>query len=337
MRLEHFHYIVEIARCKSMSKASKKLYITQPSLSTAIQNLEDELGFQIFKRSASGVALTDKGEQLLEIAENIVNQLEKVKELSDPDTDTVVHLNLAAVPVFCNALMIELIQSLKRTQPSISLNILELRPCKILPALISGSADLAIGTYSPSTKEQIFQEAAKNNITIKPVFDDKMYCFLHRNHPMAHKSAVCMEDLQDSTPAFFNDHVFMESYECQQTANPQRLDHEFEKNYYSFTDRASIKKAISKGLAYAILPRLISYDDIYVSSGMIIPVPLSDADVALTTYIAYSSKNTPSNATLLTIELIQQLYQKISQKMAAEDRKLEQEINIKKKNQYLVY
>lgn len=118
---------------------------------------------------------------------------------------------------------------------------------------------------------------------------------------------------------------------------PQRLDHEFEKNYYSFTDRASIKKAVSKGLAYATLPRLMAYDDIYVSSGMIIPVPLSDADVALTTYIAYSSKNTLSNAASLTIELVQQLYQKISQKMAAEDRKIEQEINTKKKNQYLVY
>ena len=63
MRLEHFQYVVEIAHCKSMSKASKKLYITQPSLSTAIQNLGDELGFQIFKRSASGVALTEKGEE----------------------------------------------------------------------------------------------------------------------------------------------------------------------------------------------------------------------------------------------------------------------------------
>lgn len=82
MRLEHFQYIVEIARCKSMSKASKKLYITQPSLSTAIQNLEEELGFQIFKRSASGVTLTDKGESLLKIAEEIVRQLEQVKELS---------------------------------------------------------------------------------------------------------------------------------------------------------------------------------------------------------------------------------------------------------------
>ena len=82
MRLEHFQYIVEIARCKSMSKASKKLFITQPSLSTAIQGLEAELGFQIFKRSAAGVALTEKGEALLHIAEDIVFQLEQIKELS---------------------------------------------------------------------------------------------------------------------------------------------------------------------------------------------------------------------------------------------------------------
>ena len=43
MRLEHFNYIIEIARYKSMSKASKQLFITQPSLSTAIQSLEEEL------------------------------------------------------------------------------------------------------------------------------------------------------------------------------------------------------------------------------------------------------------------------------------------------------
>lgn len=331
MRLEHFQYIVEIARCKSMSKASKKLYITQPSLSTAIQNLEEELGFQIFKRSASGVALTDKGDSLLEIAEEIVGQLDKIKELSDPNTDTVTNINLAAAPVFCNALMIDLIQALKRDQPLINLNILELRPCKILPSLISGSADIAVGTYSPSTKEQIFQEAAKNNISIEPIFDDKMYCYLPRNHPMAHKHRICMEDLEDSTPAFFNDHVFMESYECHQP------NVELSKNYYSFTDRASIKKAISKGLAYAILPRLMSYDDIYVNAGMIVPVPLADADVALTTYIAYSARGSLPKATTMTIDLIKKLYQDIAQKLCEDDRKLENEEIAKKRNQYLCY
>ena len=56
MRLEQLLYCIEVANSKSMSQAAKKLFMTQPSLSTAIQNLEEELGFQIFKRSTHGVS-----------------------------------------------------------------------------------------------------------------------------------------------------------------------------------------------------------------------------------------------------------------------------------------
>ena len=334
MRLEHFQYIVEIARCKSMSKASKKLYITQPSLSTAIQNLEEELGFQIFKRSAAGVALTDQGEELLKISEEMVKQLDMIKDLSSPDHESKAALNLVAVPVFCNALMIHLIQLLKRNHPNINVNIMELRPNKILPTLVSGQADSAIGTFSPSNKEQIFQEAAKNNIIIEPLYEDEMYCFLHRNHPLAQKKFVTFEELAecDTIPAFFNDHVLMDSYESVQHANT-----EYSNNYYSFSDRASIKKAVSKGLAYAVLPHLMAYDDIYVSSGMIIPVPLSDVDVSLTTYIAYSSRNILPKSAKLTIELIRQMYQDIATKHAADKKKIKQEDITCKNNQYLLY
>lgn len=333
MRLEHFQYVVEIARCKSMSKASKKLFITQPSLSTAIQNLEDELGFQIFKRSASGVALTEKGEALLRISEEMVKHLETIKELSNPDNEAISTLNLAAVPVFCNALMIDLIQRLKKNHPHINVNIIELRPNKILQTLVSGQADLAIGTYSPSNKEQTFQEAAKNNLIVEPIFEDSMYCFLHRNHPLARKESVTFEDIveSDTIPAFFNDHALMDSYESVQQANT-----EYGHNYYSFTDRASIKKAVSKGLAYAVLPHLMAYDDVYVNSGMIIPVPLADADVMLTTYIAYSSRNILPKSAKLTIEIIRQMYAEIDAVREATIKRQQREktaIN----NQFLLY
>ena len=333
MRLEHFQYIVEIARCKSMSKASKKLYITQPSLSTAIQNLEDELGFQIFKRSASGVALTDKGEELLKISEEVVKQMGLIKDLSNPDNETISSLNLVAVPVFCNALMINLIQVLRKNHPHINVNILEMRPHKILPTLISGQADLAIGTYSPSTREQTFQEAAKHNITITPIYEDDMYCYLHRNHPLARKQAVTFEELaqSDTIPAFFNDYALMDSYET-----VQQMNTEFAGNYYSFTDRASIKKAVSKGLAYAVLPHLMAYDDLYVSSGMIIPVPIADADVALTTYLAHSARNTLPKSATITMELIRQLYDDVAQFRDENKNKVNRE-NRKLNNQFLLY
>ena len=337
MRLEHFHYIVEIARCKSMSKASKKLFITQPSLSTAIQSLEAELGFPIFKRSASGVALTDKGESMLRIAEEIVFQLEQIKELSDPDNATTVTINVAAVPVFCNALMMDLIQQLQRDYPFINLNVLELRPCKILPALIAGTADIAIGCYQPSTKQQILQEANKNGYAIEPVFHDKMICFLPRNHPLARADKVSFPELKSCgiPGALYNDHVLMDSLECITTSDVPET--EIKNNAFSFTDRSSIKKAVSKGLAFATLPRLMAYDDIYVTSGMIIPVALADANLQLTMFLAYPARGNLSHASTVTLDAIRILFQKISELFAQQDRnKKEAEIKTLN-NQFLVY
>ena len=65
MKLRQFEYVVEIARHKSISKAAETLYITQPTLSEALNDLEKKLGFAIFKRSRKGVELTLEGERFL--------------------------------------------------------------------------------------------------------------------------------------------------------------------------------------------------------------------------------------------------------------------------------
>ena len=337
MRLEHFQYIVEIARCKSMSKASKKLFITQPSLSTAIQSLETELGFQIFKRSAAGVALTEKGTSLLHIAEEIVFQLDQIKELSNPDTATSVTINIAAVPVFCNALMIDLIQQLRREYPYINLNILEMRPCKILPALIAGTADIAIGCYHPSTKEQILQEANKNGYSIEPVYHDNMICFLPRNHPLARRPYVTFTELQecDIPCAVYNDRVLMDSYDC--IVAGDSAESEISNDLFSFTDRSSIKKAISKGLAYATLPKLMAYDDIYVTSGMIIPVPIADTNLKLTMFLAYPARGSLSHASTVALEAIRVICQKMTTLTLAQTKHSDESDDSSIQNQYLMY
>ena len=337
MRLEHFQYIVEIARCKSMSKASKKLFISQPSLSTAIQGLETELGFQIFKRSAAGVALTEKGESMLHIAEEIVYQMEQIKELSDPDSTIAVTINVAAVPLFCNALMMDLIQQLRREYPCINLNIIELRPCKILPALISGVADVAIGCYQPSTKEQILQEANKNGVSIEPVFQDRMICFMPRNHPLARAKKVTYPELLECglPGAVYNDQVMMETSDC--IAGSDAPEAEIGQDSFSFTDRASIKKAVSKGLAFATLPRLMAYDDIYVTSGMIIPVPIADTNLKLTIFLAYSARGSLSHASTAALNAIRTIFQNMTELFTERDRQAEESEVQAMQNQYLRY
>ena len=65
MQLEQFLYANEIAKCGSITQAAKNLFITQPSLTIAIQKLETELGFFLFNRSQKGVQITEKGEEAL--------------------------------------------------------------------------------------------------------------------------------------------------------------------------------------------------------------------------------------------------------------------------------
>lgn len=307
MRLEQFQYVAEIARCKSMSKASKKLFITQPSLSTAIQNLESELGFQVFKRSFQGVALTEKGEEFLKISDAIVQQLEKVKALSDSNTSLCASVNIAAVPAACSSLIIDLVNALRLKEPGLTINIQELRHTRILPALISGSADICIGNYVPSTRDQILKEASDHDIHIESVFQDEMCAYLHRNHPLAHHTCISMKELEQDTPVFFSDFVAMDSRDSTPQSNQSS------KNYFSFTDQASIKKAIARGLGYAILPHQSAVDDIYVTSGMIFAIPLSDGEPELTTFLAYRNQVILPPAEQRALELLRGQYARLAE------------------------
>lgn len=71
-------YVLAIARTGSFSKAAKELYISQPNISSAINSLEEELGFQIFQRTNQGISLTTEGIVFLKHANNIVDEYQKI-------------------------------------------------------------------------------------------------------------------------------------------------------------------------------------------------------------------------------------------------------------------
>ncbi|KAA8756838.1 LysR family transcriptional regulator, partial [Priestia megaterium] len=78
MTLQQFRYIVEIAKHNSMSKAASALYVTQPSISKAVRDLERELGITILDRTNKGVVFTKDGTELLFYAKMFLEQMESV-------------------------------------------------------------------------------------------------------------------------------------------------------------------------------------------------------------------------------------------------------------------
>ena len=75
MTLQQLRYVIQAADSRSMNEAAKALYISQPSLSGAIKELEKEIGIELFKRSSHGTVLTPEGEEFLGYARQVTDQL----------------------------------------------------------------------------------------------------------------------------------------------------------------------------------------------------------------------------------------------------------------------
>jgi putative ABC transport system ATP-binding protein len=80
MTLQQLKYLVTVAECKNITEAAEKLFISQPSLSAAIHNLEKEMGVTAFVRSNKGVSVTREGEELLSFARNLLEQADIMKD-----------------------------------------------------------------------------------------------------------------------------------------------------------------------------------------------------------------------------------------------------------------
>lgn len=80
MTLQQMKYIIAIVHCGSITKAAKQLYISQPSLSNAVKDIENEIGIEIFQRSAKGITLTADGSEFLSYARQVVEQAELMEQ-----------------------------------------------------------------------------------------------------------------------------------------------------------------------------------------------------------------------------------------------------------------
>ena len=80
MTLTQLKYIVETAKAGSISRAAEKLYISQPSLTAAIRELEHEFGITIFQRTNKGIILTSEGEEFLGYARQVITQTSLMEE-----------------------------------------------------------------------------------------------------------------------------------------------------------------------------------------------------------------------------------------------------------------
>ena len=151
MRLQQLKSLVSIVRHGSFTRAATQLFVSQPSLSQQIRQLEDELGVDLLDRSGRRVRLTAAGERLLPRAARILAEVRSIElEAAELRGDAAARLSVAMVPQASERLLPSLFHAFRATCADTLLDVSELSSSGVAEAVRSGDADLGIAAWSPA-------------------------------------------------------------------------------------------------------------------------------------------------------------------------------------------
>ena len=149
MTSQQIEYVLTLAEEKSFSKAAQRLYVTQPSLSQFIKNLENELHTQIFDRSTSPIRLTPAGEAFVSAAGKIKSIEEELnQQIADLTNLKTGELRIGTSPFRASCLLPKSIAKFHELYPGVEIHILEEMTHKLEEAAMEGRIDLYMGTGS---------------------------------------------------------------------------------------------------------------------------------------------------------------------------------------------
>lgn len=194
MTLQQLQYAVTVASVGTITEAAERLYITQPSLTTAIRELEKEMNLTIFIRSNRGVAVSKEGEVFLGYARQILEQTELLKEKYTNERQwgrnfcvSTQHYSFAV-----NA-FVELIQ--KYAGEEYDFNLRETQTYEIIEDVALMKSELGILYLDDENKNVITRALREKELVFTPLFEAKPHVFISSAHPLATKKTVDWDDL----------------------------------------------------------------------------------------------------------------------------------------------
>ncbi|MGW1444639.1 LysR family transcriptional regulator [Serratia rhizosphaerae] len=186
--LRQLKYFVTTAKCRSVAEASRKLYIAQPSISTAIKSLEDSFGIQLFIRHhAQGVSLTPSGARFYRKAQKLLRMAHIFEQDALADNDLVAgKINIGCFETVAPLILPKLIRGFKTLYPGIETIVRDGEQHELVQSLTAGNLDLAL----------LYHHELNNNIVTDALAEpQKPYVLLSACHPLAHRDRVTLADL----------------------------------------------------------------------------------------------------------------------------------------------
>jgi len=241
MTLQQLEYILALDKTRHFVRAAEMCSVTQPTLSTMVQKLEDELGCLIFDRSVQPIEPTEAGKQILQQAQIIRFNIRQLKEnVVSMKGGLTGSLSLAMIPTVAPYLLPKFIAAFKKSFPEISLQVTELRTETIIEKLNAAEIDMAI-LATPLDNPKILEV---------PLYYEKFVAYISPDDPI-----YCKQELTPSDMPTENLWVLEEGH-CLRNQVLNFCDHNVHTSTIEAGSIDTLVKIVDINCGYTIIPEL---------------------------------------------------------------------------------
>lgn len=244
MNIQQLRYVVAIANSGTFREAAEKMYVSQPSLSISVRDLEKELGFKIFRRTSSGTFLTRRGMEFYEKSQELVrgfdifqNQYANPEEEKDEFSVASQHYDF--LPPTITAFS-------ERYPDYKNFRIFESTTVQILDEVAQGHSEIGIIYLNNQNKKGIMQRVEKLGLEVIELIPFHTHIYLREGHPLAQKEELVMEDLADLPTVRFTQEKDEYLYYSENF-----VDTSASSQMFNVTDRATLNGILERTDAYA--------------------------------------------------------------------------------------
>lgn len=196
MRIQQLQYLEAVIETGSINEAAKRLYLTQPSLSNSIKELEKEMGITILQRSSMGVSLTNDGREFMNYAKQILDQVNLMNNRYKNDHPLHQAFAVSAQHyAFVVHAFVELIREID--SPTYRFTLRETETENIFKDLRAFKSELGV-LYTNHFNERIIHKILReNDLKFTPLFVATPHVFLSRYNPLAKRKKLALDDLTE--------------------------------------------------------------------------------------------------------------------------------------------
>ncbi len=271
MTLQQLKYAIAVADTGNITEASRRVFISQPSLTAAIRELEEEMGITIFSRSNKGVTVTNEGDEFLSYARQVLEQAALLEDRfkSNAGGNTIFSVSCQHYSFAVNA-FVDVIRKFGGNEYDFTLR--ETQTHEIIEDVAHLKSEIGVLYMSSRNKNVITKLIKKNNLQFEPLFTTPLHIFISTKNPLAKKKKIKLTDLTPYPYLTYEQGDFNSFYYAEEPLT--QIDFDCPKNI-KVRDRATLFNLLIGLNGYTICSGIISHE---LNGPEIIARPLALSD-----------------------------------------------------------